>query len=200
MSRITALCAGLLLLAMAGAAAAAQGASIISDRGAPLVRELEARYGQSMQAARRGDLEGYWRLRTAASRTRPPALDSARLRLLADLLPPLQSLIFVRLDTTDKMARALYRWRKEDVAQYSVIVYRMEQGEWKLDDFSVRRASVAAAVPGAARQAVPLPRVNAAHSTAPPPPAAMDPDALDLLKGWDSKESPAARSLGAPRL
>ena len=162
MSRSTALCAGLLLLALAVAAAAAQDASVVSDRGAPLVRELEARYGQSMQAARRGDLEAYWRLRTAASRTRPPALDSARLRMLADLLPPLESLIFVRLDTTGKMARALYRWRKEDVAQYSVIVYRMEQGEWKLDDFSVRRSSAAAAAPDAPRKIVPMPRATAA--------------------------------------
>ena len=50
----------------------------------------------------------------------------------------------MRLDSTGKMARALYRWRKQDAAQYTVIVYRVEQGEWKIDDFSVRRSGMPA--------------------------------------------------------
>jgi hypothetical protein len=79
-----------------------------------------------------------------ASRSRPPALDSVRLKMLAELLPALDTLQFVRLDATGKMARALYRWRKQDAAQYTVIVYRLEQGEWKIDDFSVRRSGMAA--------------------------------------------------------
>jgi hypothetical protein len=119
--------------------AMAETPSAITNPSAPLVKQLEACYARSIGVARTGDLDAYWRTRTTASKTRPPALDSTRLRLLADLLPPLQSLQFVRLDTSGKTARALYRWRKEDSAQFTVVVYRMEDGDWKVDDFTVKR-------------------------------------------------------------
>jgi hypothetical protein len=213
MSRIALLCAGLLFWPAVGAhadgntktrpaagsnaiAAAAPDANTVSERSAPLVRELEGRYKQSMQAARRGDLEAYWSLRTAASRSRPPRLDAARLRLLADLHPPQEALHIVRLDATDKTARALYRWRKEDVAQYSVITYRMEAGEWKIDDVSVRRGG------GAAGAVVSAPPSAAASARAPAAPATSAPEsrAQELLKAWESGESAGGRSLSAPRL
>jgi hypothetical protein len=164
-----------------------------------LLRELELRYSQCMDAARRGDLAAYWQLRTEASRNRPPALDAERLRLLADLLPPLSTLEFVRLDTSPKAARALYRWRKADVAQYSVVVYRMERGEWKLDDLSVRRTASGRAVPGT-----------------PPPPAARPPAAPSdqsalareavpaenqaMLRAWERSRPDPSLRLDAPRL
>src|SRR5688572_11935296 len=58
-------------------------------------RDLETRYAQCMQAARSGDIERYWRLRSEASRRRPPELDASRIRLLAELLPALDALQFV---------------------------------------------------------------------------------------------------------
>jgi len=119
--------------------AMAETPAAITNPSAPLVKQLEACYKRSIGVARTGDLDAYWRTRTAASKSRPPALDSTRLRLLADLLPPLESLQFVRLDTAGKTARALYRWRKEDTAQFTVVVYRMEDGDWKVDDFTVKR-------------------------------------------------------------
>jgi hypothetical protein len=119
--------------------AMAENPSAITNPSAPLVKQLEACYAKSIGVARTGDLDAYWRTRTAAAKTRPPGLDSTRLRLLADLLPPLENLQFVRLDTAGKTARALYRWRKEDTAQFTVVVYRMEAGEWKVDDFTVKR-------------------------------------------------------------
>jgi hypothetical protein len=214
MSRIALLCAGLLLwLATSAQAdgaktrpaarinsvpAPAADANTISERDAPLVRELEARYNQSMQAARRGDVNAYWGMRTASSRSRPPLLDAARLRLLADLLPPLETLRFVRLDATEKTARALYRWRKkEDVAQYSVITYRREAGEWKIDDLTVRRTGSAAGAP-----AVGLPQSGAAGARSSPAPGGspVDSRAQELLKAWQSGESATGRSLSAPRL
>lgn len=213
MSRITLLCAGLLLWPAIGApadgtrtppaggidatVAPAANANTVSDRSAPLVRELEARYKQSMQAARRGDVDAYWSMRTASSRSRPPRLDAARLRLLADLLPPLEALHFVRLDTSGKSARALYRWRKEDVAQYSVITYRIEAGEWKIDDVTVRRHSNAAGAP-----VLSAPPPEPANARASPPPGASAPEsqAQELLKAWESGESATGRSLSAPRL
>ena len=205
MSRIGPICASLLLWLATGAqadgaktrpgkppAAPAPAADTISDRSAPLVRELEARYNQSMQAARRGDVDAYWRMRTASSRSRPPLLDAARLRLLADLLPPLETLHFVRLDATGKTARTLYRWRKEDVAQYSVITYRMEAGAWKIDDVSVRRngggPAASSAPPGAG---------TASSATAGA--SALDSRAQELLRPWESGES-TGRTLSAPRL
>jgi hypothetical protein len=195
MRAVASLSTGLLLLICAGAAHA-QAAKTLTERNAPLVRALEALYNQSMQAAQRGDLEGYWHLRTAASRTRPPALDSARLQLLAGMLPPLEGLDFVRLDSSDKAARAMYRWRKQDVAQYSVIVYRREQGEWRIDDVSVRRngggASAAAPAPAATARPV-IPPVAA-------PAAGLDRRAQELLKAWESGGADASRSLSAPRL
>ena len=124
---------------LAAPGALAETSTTITSPSAPLVKQLEACYANSIAVARTGDLDAYWRTRTAAAKTRPPALDTTRLRLLADLLPPLDSQQFVRLDTTGKMARALYRWRKEDVAQFTVVVYRMEGGEWKLDEFNVKR-------------------------------------------------------------
>lgn len=130
-----------LLAALTGRAAAPE---VITDPAAPLVKQLELRFASSLAAARTGDPDAYWSHRTVASRSRPPMLDSMRLKMLAELLPPLDTLQFVRLDSTGKMARALYRWRKQDAAQYTVIVYRIEQGEWKIDDFSVRRSGMPA--------------------------------------------------------
>ncbi|HEY7760229.1 MAG TPA: hypothetical protein VIA64_12500 [Burkholderiales bacterium] len=212
MSRIALLCAGLLLWPAIGTqadgtktrpaagspstVAPAADASSLSERSAPLVRELEARYKESMQAARRGDADAYWSTRTAASRSRPPRLDAARLRLLADLLPPLEALHFVRLDTTGKTARALYRWRKEDVAQYSVITYRMEGGEWKVDDVSVRRTGSIAGAPVVSAP----PSEPASARALPTPGASTESRAQELLKAWESGESATGRSLSAPRL
>ena len=142
MNRCLATSAGLVCL-LTGLTALAAAPEPITDPTAPLVKELEMRFASSLAAARSGDVDAYWAHRTAASRSRPPVLDSARLRMLADLLPPLDALQFVRLDSTGKVARALYRWRKDDAAQYTVIVYRFEQDEWKIDDFSVRRSGTA---------------------------------------------------------
>ena len=160
-----------------------------------LLRELESRYQACIAAAQRGDLDTYLRLRTETSRHRPPTLDAQRIRLLAVLLPPLSTLDFVRLDANDRTARALYRWRKGDAAQYSVLVFRVEQGEWKLDDFSVRRTPVSAAR-------------AAAHAT--PPAAAAPASALrdsdpptqseQLLRNWQSGRPDPLRQLDAPRL
>ena len=162
---------------------------------AALLRELELRYNACIAAARRGDLDSYLRLRTEASRNRPPALDAQRIRLLATLLPPLSTLDFVRLDANDRTARALYRWRKGDAAQYSVLVFRVERGEWKLDDFSVRRTPVSAA--GAATHAAPsaaAARPSALRDSDPPT------QSEQLLRNWQSGRPDPLRELDAPRL
>jgi hypothetical protein len=163
MKRSVSASAGLACL-LAGLVAAAEP---ITDPAAPLVRQLEMRFASSLAAARSGNLDAYWGHRTAASRTRPPALDSTRLKLLAELLPPLDTMQFVRLDCTTRMARALYRWRKADVAQYTVIVYRVEQGEWKIDDFNVRRSGMAAPQKHAPTEAVLRQRSETATVPAP---------------------------------
>ena len=106
MKRSVSASAGLACL-LAGLVAAAEP---ITDPAAPLVKQLEMRFASSLAAARSGNLDAYWGHRTAASRTRPPELDSTRLKLLAELLPPLDTMQFVRLDCTARMARALYRW------------------------------------------------------------------------------------------
>jgi hypothetical protein len=164
MKRSVSASAGLTCLLLAGPAAAVEP---ITDPAAPLVRQLELRFASSLAAARSGDLDAYWAYRTAASRSRPPSLDSARLKLLAELLPPLETLKFVRLDSSGKVARALYRWRKSDVAQYTVIVYRVEQGEWKIDDFNVRRSGMAA--PQTQRSAEAIPQQRSEAPTVPAP-------------------------------
>jgi len=110
-----------------------------------LVRSLEALYAKSMQTARAGDLDGYWQWRTAASRDRPPHLTKPMLPVFADMLPALQTLQFVRMDTTPQMARALYKWPREDVARYTVVVYRIEDGDWKIDSIHVRTDNIASA-------------------------------------------------------
>jgi hypothetical protein len=164
-----------------------------------LQRELETRYAQCMSAARRGDVEGYWRLRTEASRRRPPALDAGRIRLLAELLPPLEALQFVRLDASGKTTRMLYRWRNDEVAQYSIIVYRMERGEWKLDDVSVRRS---VSRQPTANPAVPSARLERSASQAMDgtPAVTLDAETQALLRAWESGKPDPLRSLGAPRL
>ena len=116
----------------------AQSPKQINQRADPLVRSLEALYARSMEIALTGDLDAYWRLRTAGSRNRPPMLTRERLPLFARMLPPLDSLSFVRLDTTGKMARALYRWPREDMTRYTVIVYLLEQDAWKIDSILVK--------------------------------------------------------------
>jgi hypothetical protein len=192
-------------------AAGAQTPNTLSDRGSPLVRELERRYSQAMQSARSGDIEGYWRYRTAAARKRPPELDAPRLRLLAQLLPPLQTLEFVRLDATGKMARTLYRWPKMEVAQYTAIIYRLEKGEWKIDDVSIKRgasgATSTASATGAAtarhspaaQQLRALPPVPQAQSRPPVSAMPQSAGAQEQLRAWEGSADPN-RSLSPPRL
>ena len=110
----------------------------ITKRLDPLVRTLEAVYAKSMAVALTGDLDAYWRFRTAASKDRPPTLTSERLPLLAQMLPPLDSLTFIRMEVTKDMARAQYRWPREDMLRYTVVVYRAEGGEWKIDSIAVK--------------------------------------------------------------
>ena len=116
----------------------AQSPKQINQRTDPLVRSLEGLYAKSMDLALTGDLEAYWGLRTAASPNRPPTLTRERLPLFAAMLPALESLSFVRLDTTGKMARALYRWPRADMIRYTEIVYLMEQDNWKIDSILVK--------------------------------------------------------------
>jgi hypothetical protein len=166
MKRIVSASAGLACL-LAGLTGLAAAPEAITDPAAPLVKQLEMRFASSLAAARNGDVDAYWGHRTAASRSRPPALDSMRLKMLAEILPPLDTLQFVRLDSTGKIARALYRWRKQDTAQYTVIVYRVEQGEWKIDDFNVRRSGMAAPPTRTLSEASPLQRSETATVPAP---------------------------------
>ncbi len=184
----------LLMGLLTGWAAAQQPGTSVTQANDPLVQDFEALYAQSMQAARKGDLDAYWSTRTAAARKRPPTLDATRLQLLASLLPPLDTLQFVRLDSSGKVARVLYRWRKNEVEQYSVLVFRVEQGEWKLDDFTVRRSAVNVAGPGAAARMLPAP------SDAPSPSIAMDAQAQDLLRAWENTAPDPGRRLTEPRL
>lgn len=133
---------GLLLSAIAllfiSAAAWAQTPRQATKPSDPLVRALEALYAKSMDIASTGDLDAYWKLRTVASRDRPPRLTPQLLPLFAQMLPPLSTLRFVRMDNTGGMARALYRWPREDVVRYTVIVYRVEDKEWKIDSVLVK--------------------------------------------------------------
>ena len=116
----------------------AQSPKQINQRADPLVRSLEALYARSMEVALTGDLDAYWPLRTAGSRNRPPTLTRERLPLFARMLPPLESLSFVRLDAGGKMARALYRWPRADMTRYTVIVYLVEQDVWRIDSILVK--------------------------------------------------------------
>jgi len=117
---------------------AAESPKQINQRADPLVRSLEALYARSMEIALTGDVDAYWQLRTSASRNRPPTLTRERLPLLARMLPPLESLSFVRLDGNGKMARALYRWPRADMTRYTVIVYLVEQDAWRIDSILVK--------------------------------------------------------------
>ena len=105
----------------------------------PLVQRLEALYQRSMEVAEKGDLETYWTLRTEASKARPPYLTPQLLPIFARMLPPLSGLPFVRMDASRDAARALYRWRQStDATRYTIIVYRLEQGAWKIDSVAVK--------------------------------------------------------------
>ena len=126
------------------APAHAEAARQIKKQNDALVRSLEALYAKSMETARAGDLDAYWRWRTASSRERPPRLTKSLLPLFAGMLPALGTLQFVRMDTSGPMARALYRWPREDMARYTVVVYRIEDGEWKIDSITVRTDTVPA--------------------------------------------------------
>lgn len=130
------------LLLVLPASADAESARQIKQQSDTLVRSLEALYARSMDVARSGDLDAYWRWRTASSRERPPRLTRLLLPLFADLLPPLGTLQFVRMDTTAQIARALYKWPREDMARYTVVVYRIEDGQWKIDSITVRTDAI----------------------------------------------------------
>ena len=137
MGRTRKLIAAFVLL-LVPAVALAQVSRQITKRSDPLVRSLEALYAESMQVARTGDLDAYWRLRTTGSKDRPPHLTRELLPLFATMLPPLDTLNFVRIDSSGATARALYRWPRNDMARYTVIVYRIEDKAWKIDSILVK--------------------------------------------------------------
>jgi hypothetical protein len=58
--------------------------------------------------------------------------------MFAGMLPPLDAMDFVQLDSSGQLARALYRWRRADQTRFTTIVFRMEQGEWKIFDLAVK--------------------------------------------------------------
>ena len=61
----------LVVLAVPGSAAAKpEAARALTKQDHALVRSLEALYAKSMDTARSGDLDAYWRWRTAAARER----------------------------------------------------------------------------------------------------------------------------------
>ncbi|MEO8626747.1 MAG: hypothetical protein ABI612_01405 [Betaproteobacteria bacterium] len=129
---------GMLLWIVLIAPAQAEHSRQIVTQSDPLVQKLEALYQRSMEVAERGDLETYWTMRTAASKARPPYLTPQLLPIFARMLPPLSGLPFVRMDATSDAARALYRWRQSPDARYTIIVYRREQGSWKIDSVAVK--------------------------------------------------------------
>jgi len=85
--------------------ASAESARQIKKQNDPLVRSLEGLYAKSMDTARAGDFDAYWRWRTASSRERPPRLTKSLLPLFAGMLPALGTLQFVRMDAAGQMAR-----------------------------------------------------------------------------------------------
>jgi hypothetical protein len=122
--------------------AGAESARQIKKQDDALVRSLERLYAKAMQVARSGDLDAYWRWRTNSSRDRPPRLTRPLLPLFAGMFPALGTLQFVRMDTNSQTARALYKWPREDMARYTVVVYRVEDGDWKIDSITVRTDAV----------------------------------------------------------
>jgi hypothetical protein len=123
------------------AATLAHAVTTITNQRDPLVQQLEARYRESLEVASRGDVEAYRKYRTAApSRLSVPS-NSEVLRMFSGMLPPLDTMDFVRVDSSGQLARALYRWRRTDVTRFTTIVFRLEQGEWKIYDLAVKGAA-----------------------------------------------------------
>lgn len=118
--------------------ALAQAVTTITNQRDPLVQQLETRYRESLEVASRGDVEAYRRYRTAApSRLSVPS-NGEVLKMFSGMLPPLHTMDFVRVDSSGELARALYRWRRTDVTRFTTIVFRLEQGEWKIYDLAVK--------------------------------------------------------------
>jgi hypothetical protein len=123
------------------AATLAHAVTTITNQRDPLVQQLEARYRESLEVASRGDVENYRKYRTAApSRLSVPS-NSEVLKMFSGMLPPLDTMDFVRVDSSGQLARALYRWRRTDVTRFTTIVFRLEQGEWKIYDLAVKGAA-----------------------------------------------------------
>jgi hypothetical protein len=119
----------------------AQAVDTITNQRDPLVQQLETRYRESLDVAARGDVETYRKYRTTApSRLSVPSNGDV-LKVFSGMLPPLDSMDFVRVDASGPLARALYRWRRADVTRFTTIVFRMEQGEWKIYDLAVKGAA-----------------------------------------------------------
>jgi hypothetical protein len=138
MSRLICLCLAICALS---SSALAQAVTTITNRQDPLVQQLETRYRQSLEVASKGDVEAYRRYRTAAAGRLSVPSNGEVLKMFSGMLPPLDTMDFVRLDSSGQLARALYRWRRTDATRFTTIVFRMEQGEWKIYDLAVKGAA-----------------------------------------------------------
>ena len=131
----------LLWLCAIALSASAQAVTTITNHADPLVQQLESRYRESLEVAAKGDVEAYRKYRTATpSRLSLPS-NAEVLKMFSGMLPPLDAMDFVRVDSGGQLARALYRWRRADVTRFTTIVFRMEQGEWKIYDLAVKNGA-----------------------------------------------------------
>jgi hypothetical protein len=128
----------LLSLCTFAASASAQAVTTITNRQDPLVQHLETRYRESVEVAARGDIETYRKYRTSARSRLSVPTNGEVLKMFSGMLPPLDTMDFVRVDSSGQLARALYRWRRADVTRFTTIVFRMEEGEWKIYDLAVK--------------------------------------------------------------
>jgi hypothetical protein len=142
--RIALLC--LAALAAAATNALAQTATNVIDPGHPVVRSLEAQYVKLLDAGRRGDVKAYLALRTEEFARKMEKVTPEQLRKSAakDFDP--KAFKFIRADASGASARVFYCRVGPDRNQWEAVMYRSENGQWKIGQ------TISAAGPGGEKE------------------------------------------------
>jgi hypothetical protein len=122
----------LVALAASWTNAFAQAATNITDSNHPLVRVLEAQYVKLLEAGRRGDLKAYRALRTAEFAKKSEGVTSEQLKKTTERDFEPKAFQLARADSTGEAARAVYLRAGPDKNQWEVVMFRREDGQWKI--------------------------------------------------------------------
>lgn len=122
-----------MLLAFGGTAFAQQPANTV-DANSPFAELLASQYQKYRKAGAVGDVPAYLKSRSALAAKEMQKVSSAKLKAYAETdFDPAQYKL-LRVEARSKSARAIWEKKAKDMVTYQLVMFRLEDGEWKIGE------------------------------------------------------------------